>query len=117
MVSSQIECTRGWKLFRELLYTVKVVPLDLIGWKIYVLFFLNQISKAVKSASSVKTASTGFALVRHGAGEVGGALKRSGRQENCAAVALNSEQCVGGLVPGWDCWQRGLGHKSDQYQL
>lgn len=67
------------------------MPLDLIGWKVNVLFSMNQISKAVKSASSVKTASTGFALDGDGGGEVGGALKRSGRQENCAAaVALKS---------------------------
>ena len=51
------------------------MPLDLIGWKVNVIFSLNQISKAVKSASSVKTASTGFALDGDGGGEVGGALK------------------------------------------
>ena len=68
MVSAKSSAPGGWKLFRELLYTVKVVPLDLIGWKVKVLFLLNQISKAVKSASSVKTASTGFALVGHTGG-------------------------------------------------
>ena len=74
MVSSQIQCTRGWKLIREVFYTVKVVPLDLIGWKMNVSFYPNQISKAVKSASSVKTASTGSALVGHGGGELVGGL-------------------------------------------